>query len=348
MGCGRYHAAWPLAPAALHQIRRLDVHQPLRRACGRRKQTHSRRRVERCKRWRRGGGGRGAESNGLLPARRQRRRLQLRGRRLGNGRGRRRRRVLCDGWPRRPHQAMGLHGDQRTPPLGHLCVRAAGGAQELYEVRPRALGIRRPWRRARAPLPPRMALLPLPLRACRAARAAACAPAGPPARLLRPLGFGDAASFEQLGRLGQDHGDAPRAGTCRLLLHTQAQVQRVRGRGAGLSRRSASSPCRRCEREPSSIAPKKSRAGGQHPEISMIAANVSMRARRPSTSRKEGERNLSGALELEWQCDGSYGIAFATHYRALEDRRVALVCPRDAFRITGVHLSAVSVHRNDM
>ncbi|XP_073076619.1 tRNA-dihydrouridine(47) synthase [NAD(P)(+)]-like isoform X2 [Manis javanica] len=67
--------------------------------------------------------------------------------------------------PRRPAQAVAVHGDQGAAALGHLVGRAPGHPARLHALRPGALGLGHAGRGEDAPLPPRVAVLPVQARA---------------------------------------------------------------------------------------------------------------------------------------------------------------------------------------
>mmetsp|Transcript_17674 Transcript_17674/g.56537 ORF Transcript_17674/g.56537 Transcript_17674/m.56537 type:complete len:531 (-) Transcript_17674:83-1675(-) len=195
LGRRRGDAARPLAPAAVHQARRLGLHLAVRQ------------RVPRAANW-------------------QRRRLQLRGRgqraQVGD------RHLVRDARAWRARQALALHRGQGAAPLGHLGLGAARHAARVRAVRPRALGHRHAWRGAHAQLPARVALLPPPLRARRPPRAPPLPHQRAAADLLRPQRPRDADGLVDGVGLGQDLGDAARAGAGRLPFHAEAQGQRGR------------------------------------------------------------------------------------------------------------------------
>lgn len=60
-----------------------------------------------------------------------------------------------------PAQAVAVHGDQGAATLGHLVFRAPGHPAGLHTLRPGALGLGHAGRGEDAPLPPRVALLPV-------------------------------------------------------------------------------------------------------------------------------------------------------------------------------------------
>mmetsp|Transcript_43003 Transcript_43003/g.89821 ORF Transcript_43003/g.89821 Transcript_43003/m.89821 type:complete len:313 (-) Transcript_43003:129-1067(-) len=159
-------------------------------------------------------------------AHRQRRRFQLRRRRREDGAHGRRLgghvRTRCS------RQAMDLHRSEGATPLGHLVVGAAGDAQDVHQVRARALGYRRARHISHAQLHARVALVPLPLRTRRPARATPGTYPGAPAGFLRPRRTRDAHGVVERGRLGQNYRDAPRPVPHRLQLRPQAQGQRLR------------------------------------------------------------------------------------------------------------------------
>ncbi|XP_057345721.1 tRNA-dihydrouridine(47) synthase [NAD(P)(+)]-like isoform X2 [Manis pentadactyla] len=86
--------------------------------------------------------------------------------------------------PRRPAQAVAVHGDQGAAALGHLVGRAPGHPARLHALRPGALGLGHAGRGEDAPLPPRVALLPVQARAGMVRAGCVGTPAQPaPARL---------------------------------------------------------------------------------------------------------------------------------------------------------------------
>uniref|UniRef100_UPI002443BF76 tRNA-dihydrouridine(47) synthase [NAD(P)(+)]-like isoform X1 n=1 Tax=Nyctereutes procyonoides TaxID=34880 RepID=UPI002443BF76 len=70
-----------------------------------------------------------------------------------------------DDCPGCPAEAVAVHGDQGAAPLGHLVVRAPGHPAGLHPIRPGALGLRHAGRGEDPPFPPRVAFLPVQVRA---------------------------------------------------------------------------------------------------------------------------------------------------------------------------------------
>ncbi|XP_077913157.1 tRNA-dihydrouridine(47) synthase [NAD(P)(+)]-like isoform X2 [Halichoerus grypus] len=109
-----------------------------------------------------------------------------------------------DDRPRCPAETVAVHGDQGAAALGHLVVRAHGHPTGLHTLRPGALGLGHAGCGEDPPLPPRVAVLPVQVRARGPPGAAPTEDQRAAALLPGPRLPGDAHGQPEGGRLDPD------------------------------------------------------------------------------------------------------------------------------------------------